>query len=139
MSWIEKATPTPFDAQPFSGLFYLDGDVLGRRFKHPWADGYKLAMIAFPSGEEREIWPTSDPAQYGAVVHLFGEMDLPLYDTRERAWKQANDIAEQCGYLAFIRGENTIEVYGREADDHFLIIYDNEQRLMVDVVRGGKP
>lgn len=139
MSWIEKNTPTPFDEQPVTGLFYLNGDALGRRFHRHWVDGHKLAMIAFPSGEERELWPSSDPERYGAVVHLFGEMDLPLYDTQQGAWERANDISNQCGYLAVRRGEDTIELYGRETDDHFLIVYDNDERLMVDVVRGETP
>ncbi|MBI1280116.1 MAG: DUF2958 domain-containing protein [Anaerolineaceae bacterium] len=60
-------------------------------------------------------------------------MDLPYFDTRDRAWEQANDIAEQVGYLARKHGENGLEVIGYDEGEHFLITYDNQERRIADI------
>lgn len=133
MSWVEKGAPTPFDGQPIQGLFYLDGDVLARRVGKDWTAGQKYPMVAFPSGVECLLWEPGEPEQLG-VVHIFGELDLPLSGTPEDAFERANDIAEQCGYLARRVGEDRLEVWGHDEDEHFLIAYDREQGRMADVV-----
>ena len=71
MGWIEKEKTSPIDSLPVEGLFYLDGDRLAEVFDRDWTKGQKLPLIAFPSGEEFEIWPSSDPETIG-IVHLFG-------------------------------------------------------------------
>src|SRR4051812_1383981 len=48
MGWIEKGEPSPFDQQPISGLFFLDGDLLAREFKQDWTKGQKFPTIVFP-------------------------------------------------------------------------------------------
>lgn len=140
MGWVEKEQATPFDNLPIQGLFYLDGDMLARLIRRNWTVGEKLPMIAFPSGKECEVWETSNPEAEG-IVHVFGEMDLPYRDTRDRAFEQANDIAEQCGYVVRKTGDDRLEVWGSDDDEHYAIIYDNTDRQMIDVqpVRENTP
>lgn len=134
MSWVEKGTPTPFDELPIlTGFFYLDGDIAARQIGRNWTVGQKLPMISFPSGQMFQIWESGSP-DAGGIVHLFGELDLPFKDTRDRAFAQAYDIAEQVGYLARRVGDNGLEVWGNDADEHFLITYDNDSRQIENVI-----
>src|SRR3972149_2848856 len=130
MSWVEKDTPEPFDQQPVEGLFYLDGDALVRNYPNILLAGYKLPMLAFPSGHECEIWELGDP-KYGATVHIFGEMNLPLFDSRDRAYEQVVAIGREEGYLALREGENELEIWGMDLREHYRVTYDMEQRRMV--------
>jgi hypothetical protein len=132
MSWVEKNTSTPFDEQPPQGFFYLDGDILARIVRRDWTAGQKFPMIVFPSGQEFALWESGNP-DAGGIVHIYGEMDLPLKDTRDRAFDQANDVAEQVGYLARRVGDDGLEVWGHDTDEHFLITYDNDTGHMRDV------
>ena len=132
MSWIEKAQPTPFDNLPLPGLFFLDGDLLARRIGRTWTTGQKYPMIAFPSGKECELWETSDP-DAGAIVHIFGEIDLPFRDSRDRAYEQASEIAEACGYLTRKQGEDRLELWGHDTDEHVVVLYDTASGHMLDI------
>ena len=144
MSWIEKRQRSSLDEHDIEGLHYLDGAVLARLFmreygkvetplfRPEWIRDQKFPQIEFPSGLTFDIWETSSPEK-GGIVHIFGEMDLPYFDTRESAWELANDIAEQVGYRARKRGESQLEVRGDEAREHFLITYDDQQRRIADI------
>ncbi len=132
MSWIEKAQPTSFDDRPLPGLFFLDGDILARRIGRTWTAGQKYPMIAFPSGKECELWETSDP-DAGAIVHIFGEIDLPFRDSRDRAYEQASEIAEACGYLTRKQGEDRLELWGHDTDEHVVVLYDTASGHMLDI------
>jgi hypothetical protein len=136
MAWVEKQQKTPFEQSelPLHGLFFLDGDVLAQVFNREGTKGMKYAMLTFPSGREFSLWESSS-LESGGIVHLFGEMDLPLYSTRDEAFERANDIAEQVGYLARKQGEDGLEVAGHDTHEHYLITYDPSQRKMVDVTR----
>jgi len=136
MSWYHKEQPTPFDSLPLAGLFFLDGDMLAHLFSREWIAGQKFPMIAFPSGVECEVWESRRPEQ-GGIVHLFGEMDLPLHDTCDKAHERAANIAEACGYGISKVGDNQLEVWGRDLDEHLLITYDNDIGEMIDV--GQRP
>lgn len=133
MGWTEKQQPTPFDNLPIPGLYFLDGDILARRIGRDWTAGQKYPMIAFPSGKHFEFWETSNPDAMG-IVHIFGEMDLPFKDTRDRALEQAREIGEFCGYAARQVGDNSLEVWGGDEEEHFLITYDNETRHMQNIM-----
>ena len=144
MSWIEKKQRTSLDDLPIHGLHYLDGALLARLFALKYAEAQtpffnldwlkeqKLPQVQFPSGMTFDIWETSSP-ESGGIIHIYGEMDLPYFDTRDRAWEQANDIAEQVGYLARKQGENQLEVIGHDTGEHFLITYDNQERRIADI------
>ena len=69
------------------------------------------------------------------IVHIFGEMDLSLNGTRDEAFKHADHIAEECGYLARKVGRDMLEVLGRDIGEHFLVKYDNDLGSMVDVAQ----
>ena len=134
MTWVEKGQVTAFDkGSPLTGLFYLDGDIVARLSRRDWTVGQKMPMLAFPSGEEFPLWESADPAA-GGVVHLFGELDLPFKDTRERAFERVAYVAEQVGYRVQRVGENGLAVWGHGADERVLITYDPESGQMQDVV-----
>ena len=130
MAWRPQEEQTSFEREPIEGLFFLHGDVLATLWKRDWTNGQKYPKIAFPSGEDFDIWEGSG----SPIVHVFphGEMDLRLRDTRDNAYRYANSIAEQCGYLAAPVGDNQLELIGTD-DDHFLVTYDSELEVMVDI------
>lgn len=146
MSWIEKRQPTHFDGLPIHGLHFIDGDTLARLFaiqygavqaqifNPEWLQNQKLPQVEFPSGLTFDIWETTNRDQ-GGIIHIYGEMDLPYFDTRDTAWELANDIAEQVGYRARKRGENQIEVIGHDEDEQYLVTYDNQERRIENIVR----
>ncbi len=140
MSWTEKGKPTPLDDRPIEGLYFLDGDQVARVVKRDWTKGYKYPLVVFPSGEERSLWESSDPDRL-AVVHLFGEMDLALKSSRDEAFEAASDIAEQCGYLVRKVGEDQLEAWGHDIDEHLLITYDEETHRManIEVIKDLEP
>ena len=130
MSWIEKGQSASFEHEPIEGLYYIDGDVLATIYKPDWTKGQKYPKIAFSSGQEFDIWEGSG----SPIVHIFpyGEMDLRLRDTRDNAYRYANSIAEQCGYLVAPVGDDQLELIGSD-DDHFLVTYDNERGVMANI------
>jgi hypothetical protein len=146
MSWVEKQHTSSFDALPIEGLYYLDGDLLAQLlalkygtddvpfFNPEWLTQQKLPQVEFPSGAAFELWESSRP-EAGGIVHIFGEMDLPYFDTRDAAWEQANAIAQQVGYLVNKRGEHQLEAIGHDEDDHFIITYDLLERRMTDIAQ----
>ena len=136
MGWIEKEESASFEHEAVEGLYYIDGDLLATIYKPDWTKGQKYAKIAFPSGQEFDIWEGSA----SPIVHVFpyGEMDLRFRDTRDNAYRYANDIAEQCGYLAAPVGDNQLELIGSD-DDHFLVTYDNERGVMADIEEVTNP
>ena len=134
MGWSKKEEPTPFDGMPLSGLFFLDGDILAKLWGRDWTAGEKFPMIAFPSGEEFQIWESSNPER-GGIVHIFGEMDLPLKGNRDEAYAQACHVGEQCGYVARQIGDNQLEVWGNDDDEHFLITYNSEAGEIQDIAK----
>lgn len=144
MSWIEKRQQTSLDNKSIEGLHYLDGAILARWFMQHYGDArtpffnpewlreQKLPQIQFPSGHSFDIWESSSREQ-GGIVHIFGEMDLPYFDTRDNAWIQAIDIAEQVGYFVRTRDKNQLEIVGHNNEDHFIISYDNNERRMENI------
>ncbi|MEP7287457.1 MAG: DUF2958 domain-containing protein [Chloroflexota bacterium] len=131
MAWTRKEHPTPFDNLPISGLYFLNGDSLGRKLGIAWTNGEKYPMLVFPSGLNCELWESRDPT--APIVHLFGEMDLPYRDTRDSAYDRALYIAEQVGYAVHKVGETQLNLWGD--DGQLLVTYDNAARHMVDVER----
>ena len=136
MAWLSKEAQTNFETDLIEGLFFLDGDMLATIFKPDWTKGQKYPKIAFPSGQEFDIWEGSG----SPIIHVFryGEMDLRLRDTRDNAYRYANLVAEQCGYLAAPVGDNQLELIGSD-DDHFLVTYDNELGVMANIEEVTNP
>ncbi len=149
MSWIEKSQPTSFDRLPIHGLFYMDGDLVARflalkyadeepfNFNPTWLKGHKSPRIEFPSGTLFEVWEISPAAE--ATIHLFGEMDVSYRSTRDEALAHAQRIAEVLGYAVRPRGEQQLDVWSGEDDEHFTLTYDNDDRRLVNVERLTEP
>src|SRR5579863_9271673 len=83
MAWIEKGRSASFEHQPIDGLFFLDGDFLARKLNQPWTVDKKFPTVIFPSGVQCTVRESRDPTN--AIVHLFGDMDVLLRDTRDVA------------------------------------------------------
>ncbi|MEO8391727.1 MAG: DUF2958 domain-containing protein [Chloroflexota bacterium] len=143
MGWIEKERKTSLEAFPIHGLFFLDGDIIAAflglkhgespTFNPDWLKGHKLPKIEFPSGEAFDVWESSPEAE--ATVHLFGEMDLAYRATRNEAFSEAQEISELIGYGVRTRGEQQLDVWSREDDEHFTLTYDNDDRRIINVER----
>jgi hypothetical protein len=135
MAWIEQTQSASFEHQPLPGLFFLHGDVIAEEVGRDWTRGQKYARIAFPSGLKFDLWEGRETP----IVHLFGELDLALHSSRDKAFEHAFGIGEQCGYLAAPVGENQLELIGYQ--DHLLLTYDNQRQTMVNVeqVKREKP
>ena len=132
MGWVEKGQPTWFDDKEISGLYFLDGDVVAEYVGKDWTRGQKYPLIVFPSGVECDLWEGSHPESLG-VVHLFGELDLPLRSSRDEAYDLAIEIAEACGYSVSKIGVSGLEVQGHDRDEHLHVVFDEEAGIMVDV------
>jgi hypothetical protein len=130
MAWIEKEHTFALENKPIEGLFFIDGDIAARRIPNAGTEGMKYPTIVFPSGVVCDLWESSDPNN--AIVHISGEMDLPLHDNRDNALKHAQNIAEQVGYLVRSSGEQGIDVFGTD-EEHIRILYDNNVQRMIDV------
>lgn len=132
MSWYHQETQTLFDTAPIDGLFFLHGDLLARVVQQEWTKGMKYPMLDFPSGVACELWDAGGSAT-GALLHLFGEMDLPLNSTQAQALERASDIAKQVGYRVIPISDTQLQLIGHEPDDQFLLTFDNQQGRIVDV------
>lgn len=132
MAWTRKEQPHPLDNQPIEGLFFLVGDILAERHHAPWVKGEKMPLIRFRSGETCQLWEGREPGN--PIVHLFGEMDLPLKSTPDEAFAQAVDIAEQVGYVVSREGENRIRTFNPDENEHVIITYENGQMVDVQIV-----
>lgn len=129
MGWQLKDQPTNFDQDPIEGLYFINGDYRDKRFPDGIAPGYKFAQIRFPSGVIHQVWE----GETSPIVNIFGELDLPFHIDRNQAFEIAFDIGEQCGYFAAPVGDNQLELIGGE--DHLLVTYDNDRRVMVNSER----
>lgn len=146
MTWVEKSQHLSVEDLPIQGLHLLDGDVIlaflqlkygaveTPLFNPARLQAQKRPQVEFPSGLTLDVEERTQ-AEHGVVIHLFGEMDLPYFDTREHAWQEANEIAECVGYFATRRGTNQLEVIGHDEGEHFLITYDNQERHIADITQ----
>jgi hypothetical protein len=143
MRWIEKEKPTPFDDQPISGLFFLDGDLIANTqepgLTKDWAEefrGLKYPVVVFPSGAQASI--VADAAQHISVCFL-RDMRLPVYDIRDLAYERALALAEPEQAVHNV-GEDKLELQlGYPHDEYLLVTYDNQQGLMTNVEFVQKP
>ena len=134
MTWTSKERPGPFEHTPIEGLHFLDGDLAARKSGDERTKGHKYPMVAFPSGATCVLWESRNPRQVGNV-HLFGVMDLPLRASRTEAFEKAQAIGERNDYQVERVGHDSLEVWGKSEDEHFLVTYDHKTNLIADVVR----
>ncbi|MCB9436476.1 MAG: hypothetical protein H6673_05705 [Anaerolineales bacterium] len=129
MAWYPKDKPTPFDHQPIPGLQFLDGDMLAAFLGTAWVKGQKYPIVHYPPNLDIDLWEGSRTP----ILHIFGEMDLPHTGTRDEVFVIASRIAEACGYLVKKRGDDTIDAWGHDTDEHYHIIFDNEAKMIIDI------
>lgn len=129
MSWIKRSEYENYVAGLDPELKAM-GAAERHYENHEWAGDYVfVGMVRFPSGLRLEAWP----GRTTAVIHLWGEMDLPFRGF-EAACQTANQAAEACGYLAqWDKAKQSIEVWGYDSWDHHMVKFRDDR--MVDVVR----
>lgn len=132
MPWYEKTQITPFDEMPIDGLFFVDGRRLAKAPILHYLEHQKLPIVVFPSGRQHILRAAADP-HYLALVHLFGEFDLPYNTDRDEAQRLAQEIGGTLGYAVGAVGEDRLEVHGFDESDHVMLRYDNQVRQMLDI------
>lgn len=89
-------------------------------------------MLAFPSGEVYSVWD-----EYHPFVQVLTTADVPLRATRDQAYAQVMGIA-QLGLTNLTEiepwGADRLYLYARLTDEGCLLVYDNEARLLVNVL-----
>lgn len=131
MPWLEKQQSFPYEHSSIDGLFFLDGDLLSQKHNSHWIKGKKYPLLMLPSGEQCQLFESRDPQN--PKVHIFGEMDLPLFQTRDEAYAGASHIAEAIGYVVHKSGENAIDALSDEGK--YQIIYDAAANRIADVIQ----
>jgi hypothetical protein len=131
MTWYAKEKTTPFDTLPLDGLLFLDGDMLAQVYLQEWLKGQKYPLIEFPSGFMAPLQESSDPAN--PLIHLFGELDLPYRQSCDKAFRLAQKIARQIGYVVKKRGRYQLEVRGYEDEEHLLLSYHSALHYIQDI------
>lgn len=131
MAWLEKQQSFPYEYSPIEGLFFLDGDLLSRKHNTNSVKGQKYPLLMLPSGEQCQLFDIRDPQN--PKVHIFGEMDLPLFQSRDDAYIYAAKIAEAVGYVVHKADENAIDALSEEGK--YRIIYDAKTNRLSDVVQ----
>ncbi len=94
-----------------------------------------VAYAVFDYGPDHKSWYTDiDGEEHGyndQMLHLFGEMDLPLHLSFEQARGIANNAAECCGYTAKWSDEKrSITAYGY--DRAYRVTYDDSGIVNVE-------
>jgi hypothetical protein len=130
MSWYSKEQPTPFDSAAIEGLEFLSGDVLAEYFRQEWLREKKYPLISFPSGLTREVFEQ----EQGGAVHLFGALALPQTASRDEAYTAIRETANEYGYQIVAQGSRELIAVNPYTGRAYQVIYDNDQRRMVDVV-----
>jgi len=135
MSWTEKGKPSPFDEQPISGLFFLDGDLIARTqqpdLPQDWARGFqglKYPVVIFPSGTEGSV--VSEEGETLVCIHR--QMRLPYFSDRDRAYEQATTLAEEHQTVQRV-GDAGVLLRLDDPHKHILVTYDNQAKHMIDL------
>src|SRR5574341_609163 len=130
MPFYSKEQAIPLDAMPARGLFFLDGDLLARRYRQDWTKGKTYPLITFPSGIAREIAPGSDPGGVPSL-HIWGALDLPYSATRDQAYDIAQAAAAEGDYHILKQGGDALTIVNAQGSRAYHLIYDGQQ--LVDI------
>ncbi len=130
MSWYEKEHQTPFENTPITGLSFLHGDVLSRRYSQDWLRGKKYPLITFPSGTDREIRHEQDTER----IHLFGEVlvsrNEPYPDVVQRLRTETHEL----GLRVFDDDNGTVVVTQENTNRGYGIRFDVLNNELLNVV-----
>ena len=135
MPWHEKNHTTPFDAAPPQGLYFLDGDLLSKRYNQERTQGKKYPVIAYPSGLQRELWDSSDD---GGIINVFGALELQRKTSRDEGFAGAMDFASEYGYTIAKRRENELLAFNPFTGHGYAVTYDNKTQIITNVKRFPK-
>jgi len=73
---------------------------------------------------------------YTKLTHFFGEMDLDLDRTQKEIYKEAEHIAECCGYLVS-NNNNFMKLHGKEYEV-FRLVFEHGRCIAVRYGRNAK-
>jgi hypothetical protein len=130
--WFERDQPTPFDRFPIEGRRDLDGDQIGLKYHQAWIEGKKYPIIHFPSEVEREI--TSGRGEHTEPhIHVFGSLELPYQRTRDEAYDQIVQTAQERGYILSREHDQRLRIANPQTGRSYLLTFDNERRHIRNV------
>src|SRR5664279_3487835 len=132
MPWFSKEQPTPYDAEPISGLEFLHGDVLARQYGQTWVEGKKYPLVSFPSGVKREIRLT-DGHDTG-VVHIFGDQEISYRSHRDEAYAEALKQAAEHGYDVRSAGTNKLKITNPYSTRSYELTFDEEAGRLANII-----
>lgn len=132
MSWYAKEQPTPFDALQIAGVAFQHGDVVSRKYGYGWCEGEKLPVIALPSG----TFPLCNRQEHGICAELGQVAAVPLLATSDEAIEALQDYASPfcCDVYKVLDDDHQIQVHEGEWGRIYFITYDNEMRLLADIL-----
>jgi hypothetical protein len=134
MSWYGKEQLTPFDETQIEGLEFLSGNVLAAQFHQDRLRDQKYPLIQFPSGLTREVVDT----EQGRAVHIYGGLALPQAATREQAFIQAREVAQEHGYQVSRQGQDWLVVANPYSGRGCWVQYDNQRQQLADILHFPK-
>jgi len=135
MSWERKDRPIPYDQQPISGLYFLDGDRVGAVYRQEWIRGHKYPLIQYPSGVERQL----HGEEGNEVIHIFGALDLPVRSTPDAAYERAQALTSEYDYRVKRHGESQLTITNSQSERSYHIVFDNQDRSISNIVLDPPP
>ena len=132
MPWYSKEQSTPFESTPITGLEFLHGDVLAKRYRQKWVAGKKYPLITFPSGLQRELQQPTNVENEGQV-HIFGEMTLPYQASPEVVYELAQKLATEHGYQVARNGNHRLRLANPRARRVYEVTFDEQRGFVTNV------
>jgi len=129
---VQQGTTHTFDTAPITGLHFLHGDVLARRYQQEWVAGKKYPLLHFPTGMTREIFQDSSPID---SVNIFGAFHLPHRATRDEAFAAVVPLATEQGFNILKLDETVLTLLSPNLDRGYHVQYDNSRRELVNIMR----
>lgn len=133
MSWFSKEQATPFDMRPIEGLFFVDGDMYSVVVERENRLGLKYPKISFPSGRAYEVYEREEQQVW---VHLFGEVAVPLFADRDRAFRHLQTLItplDKIAYFVHPFEADGVLIWGKTERERVLVSYDQSRQIIRDI------
>ncbi len=130
MSWYEKEQQTPFDEKPITGLSFLFGDVVARRYGQDWIHGKKYPLITFPSGTDRTVSLDRETEH----IHLFSSISLSRSQSYPESVHQLRLDGQELGLRVFDDDRGTVVVTQPDSNRGYGIRFDTSSHELINIV-----
>ncbi len=130
MPWYETDHQTPFDDQPITGLGFLHGDVVGRRYSQDWLRGKKYPLISFPSGTDREISFDQETER----IHLFSSISILRSESYPEAVRHLRIDGQEFSLRIFDDSQGTVVITQPESNRGYGLRFDASSGELTNIV-----